>query len=176
MKKHAPLDHEHLELKNNLLELARGWWQTGDLEKRLASLIIYASFAEYLAEHLLNSLRYAVERASYSAYSAIVYLKPKEVTNRPPTMYDYINRLEGFEFPDKSNIIQLLKDISKPRNKLFHNFARIKPDEAIDKFLEDIQAGTEELINRVNTVEAALKAMTNQELTQPTSQDKKNEA
>lgn len=164
MAKKKALDHEHLEIKNNLLGSARAMWASNDFEKQLASLIIYASFAEYLAEHLLGSVKYAVENASYAQFGAVLYLNSNEKkSNKPLTMYDYINRLESYEFPDKVNIIPLLKSVGQARNKLFHDFARIKPEDAdkLDRYVKSIQEGTEELIDRVNMVEATIKALTN---------------
>lgn len=164
MTKKKILEHEHLEIKNNLLDSARAMWASNDFEKQLASLIIYASFAEYLAEHLLGSIKYAVENASYTQYGAILYLNSNDKkSNKPLTMYDYINRLESYEFPDKVNIIPLLKSVGQARNKLFHDFARIKPEDAdkLDQYVKSIQEGTEELIDRVNMVESTVKTLTN---------------
>ena len=164
MAKKKALEHEHLEIKNNLLGSARAMWASNDFEKQLASLIIYASFAEYLAEHLLGSIKYAVETASYSQFGAVLYLNSNErKSNKPLTMYDYINRLESYEFPDKVNIIPLLKSVGKARNKLFHDFARIKPEDAdkLDEYVKSIQEGTEDLIDRVNMVESTIKALIN---------------
>lgn len=163
MAKKKSLEHEYLNLKNDLLGSARTMWNSNDFEKQLASLIIYASFAEYLAEHLLLSVKYAVENASYSQYGGILFLNTEEKkTSKPLTMYDYINRLDNYEFPDKSNIVLLLKETAKARNKLFHDFARLAPDDAdkLGQYVNSIQSGTEELINRINTVEATIKTLT----------------
>ncbi len=159
MKK-VPFDHDNLDIKNNLLNLARQSWDSGDFEKKLASLIIFASFAEYLAEHLLDTVRYAVERASYQSYGAVIFLKADDTKAKPLNMSDYINRLSNFEFPDKKDTLKLMKTIATARNKLFHDFARITLEEAaiVDKYVEDIKEGTEELITKVNTIEGSIKA------------------
>jgi hypothetical protein len=157
-------------MKNDLLELARGMWNSNAFDKQLASLVIYASFAEYLAEHLLSSVKYAIEIASYAQFGAIIYLKSDdEKSPRPLAMYDYINRLETYEFPDKANIVPLLKSIGKARNQLFHNFARIKPEDGnkLDQYVKSIQEGTEDLIDRVNMVENTIKTLTNYQPVQP---------
>lgn len=177
MAKKKALEHEHLEIKNNLLGSARAMWASDDFEKQLASLIIYASFAEYLAEHLLESIKYAVENASYAQFGAVLYLNSNEKKSiKPLTMYGYINRLESYEFPDKVNIIPLLKSVGLARNKLFHDFARIKPEDAnkLDQYVKSIQEGTEELIDRINMVESTIKTLTSYNtLTQPATEEGK---
>lgn len=171
MVKKQPLEHENLDLKNNLLQSARTMWSSGDFEKQLASLIIYTSFAEYLAEFMLRSVRYAVERASYHTYGGIVHSLSEpsnsKSSQRPLNMSDYVSRLEGYSFPDKDNILPLLKNIAKARNDLFHNFARIKPSEGsrLDKYSSDIHDDTEDLIDRVNVVAESIRALTSIDMT-----------
>ena len=61
-----PFTHQDLELKNGLLQYGRDLKAKTGFENQLASAFIYASFAEYLGDNLLENLRYFVYKGSYN--------------------------------------------------------------------------------------------------------------
>lgn len=67
-----PFSHEELELKNALVEKARELKNKPEFESKLASAMIYASMTEYLAEHLLENLRFFAYRSTYIHYAGII--------------------------------------------------------------------------------------------------------
>ena len=108
--KFVPFIHKNLEIKNELIELARKL-REGDfkLENALASVVIYSNIAEYLAEHLLENLNYLVKESSYKYFSGFVYIASTYSTERNMTLGTYIHELRKFSFPDKENILAILE-------------------------------------------------------------------
>ena len=159
-----PFIHKNLEIKNELIELARKL-REGDfkLENALASVVIYSNIAEYLAEHLLENLNYLVKESSYKYFSGFVYIASTYSTERNMTLGTYIHELRKFSFPDKENILGHFRNICEARNRIFHNFARSDIEEIkkfIDNDLPGIQDECEELLKKMNIVYDGLQKLT----------------
>lgn len=156
-KKFKPFEHDDLELKNALIDYARGISSKTEVEAVLACAMIYASFAEYIAGHLLDNLRHLVYQTTYRDFAAIVYIDQRS-NKETRTMNKVARLLRDFEFPDKRAIIELIEEIARSRNNLFHNFALIdeKKSEVFDGDVKTIRESTEELFTKVNTVYAGL--------------------
>ena len=160
IKKFQPFFHENLDIKNELLQLARNA-KTGEkkLETDLASVLIYSNIAEYLAEHLLSTLNHFIHQVSYTNYAAILYVNSVFKSGRKMTLNQTVEEIEKFQFPDKENILKNLKNIAESRNRLFHNFAKSNLSEIQNLLATDlpiIQNECEEVITRINTVYAGL--------------------
>jgi len=155
--KFVPFAHEDLELKNYLIEYARTLSTKEDAEAQIACAVIYASFAEYMAGHLLDNLRYLVYQTTYRDYAGILYQDERD-DKKIRTMGQTINLLRAFGFPDKEDILRLLEQVSKSRNNLFHNFAKAdaKGFEVLDADIARIKEDTEEIFAKVNTIYAGL--------------------
>ncbi len=162
-KKFIPFTHDDLELKNQLVEYARQLAATDNAESQLACAVIYASFAEYIAKHVLETLRHIMYENTYNTFAGILFVDDRNQVNRkgkhkPMMMGDVIIRLEKYEFPDKSGIVAALKSITTSRNNLLHNFA-ISDQKGLERLDHDvavIKDETEDLFRRVNTVYAGL--------------------
>lgn len=149
-----PFVHDNLELKNELVELARNIIDDESLEKRLAAILIYWNIAEYLAENLLDNLNHIIRESSYKSFAWILFLQSASWDNNR-TLGQLIIEIKKFNFPDKDWIIDCLQKIVESRNKIFHNFA--KSDlETIEALLKNdlpvIWIECENLIVRINTI------------------------
>lgn len=154
-----PFVHENLDFKNALVDYSRKLRNESkdNFEAQLVSAVIYSSTAEYLAGFLLESLRHLVYEASYRQLGAIVFIDMRKLSTGTP-LNDLIKGLQLFEFPDKAEIIELLNSIKTSRNDLFHNFAK-KDKDSLNDIGENIiliQSKTEQLIQKVNTVNISL--------------------
>ena len=155
----VPFTHEELELKNALVEKARDLKNKKKLESQLASAMIYASIAEYLAEHLLENLRFFVYRSTYIDYAGIMYMDERNKGNgKGKTLGNTTALLEKYSFPDREEIISVLKDITSCRNNLFHNLAKTSANDfsKLYETIEKIQSDTEIFIEKINVVYAGL--------------------
>ncbi len=175
-KKFQPFTHENLDIKNELLQLARNARVQGQerkLENDLASVLIYSNIAEYLSENLLENLSHFVQQSTYKDFAGILYLENVCVPDKKRTLNQISEEINKFSFPDKENILACLKKIAESRNRIFHNFAK-SDIETIKKLIQTdlpiIQDECEDLITRINTIYVGL-----QKILSPTTQkdDKK---
>lgn len=143
--------HENLELKKQLLEIAR----SKRTNEPLASALIYASIAEYLAENLLENLRNLVYRASYEQFAGILFVDERADDSKK-TMGHIVRELSKYFFSDKDEVIRLLGRIAECRNNLFHNLAKITPADThgLDEALRVIPESVEELIYKIDVIYA----------------------
>ncbi len=155
--KFVPFIHENLELKNQLIEWARSLKNKLEPEAQLASVMIYANFTEYLAEHLLETMRYIIYQGSYNQFAGIVFIN-NDVDTKPVFMRDKLKELSKYEFPDKKQLLTMFTQINKKRNNLFHNLAKADQDQLseFDSDMQKIQEQTEELFAKINTIYAGL--------------------
>ncbi len=174
-KKFQPFTHENLEIKNELLQMARNARpSTGEdrkLENDLASVLIYSNIAEYLAENLLENLNHFVRESTYKDFAGILYVESVSSDNGNMTLGMTIRQIEKFNFPDKVKILACFRKITESRNRIFHNFAKSDIEtigELVNKDLPIIQDECEEVITRVNTIYVGLgKILKNQEQISP---------
>lgn len=156
-KQFKPFEHEDLQLKNYLIDYARTLASKGDLEAQLACAVIYASFAEYMAGHLLDNLRHLMYTTTYREFAAILFVDQRK-DSKVRTMNQVVSLLQGYEFPDKKEVIDLLQSINKSRNNLFHNFASTSGDQfnVFDDDIDNIKTKTEELFTKIGIIYAGL--------------------
>lgn len=156
-----PFIYEDLETKNNLIALARELKDKDGIENSLSSTMIYASLTEYLAQHLLQNLRYLTYRATYLRLNAIVFMDQRD-KEQVKGLGETISSLSEFEFPDKVDVINLLKKFNGARNHFFHQFMGINNNNSVqfDKDIRTIRECTEDLIDKFNTIYLGLHAQT----------------
>lgn len=163
-KKFQPFIHENLEIKNELIQLARNARvNERKLENDLASVLIYSNIAEYLAENLLETLNHFIYQNSYKDFAGILFVKS---VSRPGkmTLNQTVSEIEKFSFPDKENILACLRKIAEARNKIFHNFAKSDLNsikELLNTDLPIIQDECEAVIIKINTIYAGLNKILN---------------
>lgn len=171
-KKFIPLTHDHLSIKNELLQIARNIGTEENesfklsLQADLASVLIYSNIAEYLAENLLENLNHYIKNSTYKDFAGILFINHSSSDKNNMTLGTVTKELDKFEFPDKTNILKSFKKLSESRNKIFHNLAKSSTDEVIQllqKDLPDIKDEAEKLINSINTIYAGLQKILNQQ-------------
>lgn len=157
-----PFTHDDLEIKNELLNLARQSRMDNSekkLEYNLASVLIYSSIAEYLAENLLQNLTHFVKTSTYNNFAGILFIEKISKKENKMTLGELIIEIDKFSFPDKKEIMDCFNKVCNARNRLFHDFAKSNLDaivEMISKDLPIIQDKCEELINKINTIYTGL--------------------
>lgn len=157
-----PFTHANIEIKNELLALARkakSLGQQAEVENYLASVLIYSSLAEYLAENLLTNLTHFIRTSSYNSFGGILFVE--KITSREGKLNlgTLITELKKFNFPDKENILDCFEKICIARNRLFHDLAKSDTESLTNMFskdLPDIQNRCEEVISRINTIYGGL--------------------
>lgn len=159
-KKINPLSHEDLALKQWMLKFARDLAEKDGFENGLAGAMIYSSFSEYLAENLLENLKYFVYKGTYDQYAGILFIDETKSGKSKKTLGQNITELERFNFPDKEGILKCLRNITEARNNMLHQFARTDIEGLKKIVLQDvstIRQETEELVQKIDTVYAGLK-------------------
>jgi hypothetical protein len=73
-----PFVHEELEVKQNFLNIARGFADNQNAEKQLAAALVYANLADYLGTHLYESLKLACHNATRTFFNGVIVLNIKE--------------------------------------------------------------------------------------------------
>jgi hypothetical protein len=157
-KKFQPFVHDNLEIKNELLQLARKAKESSSIENDLASVLIYSNIAEYLAENLLDTLNHFIYTNSYNGFGGILFVESVSRSGKK-TLNQTVEELSKFNFPDKVGILDCFRKIAESRNRIFHNFAKSDIDsikELLEKDLPIIQEECEEVINKINTIYAGL--------------------
>ena len=157
-KKFQPFIHENLQIKNELLEMARkarNATSEKKLEDALASILIYSNIAEYLAEYLFQHLNYFVKESTYKDFAGILYIENVLSNNSNVTLGGYIKEIQKFHFPDKEKILECFQKVCKSRNRIFHNFAKCDIESLTELVAQDlpiIQDECEELIIKINII------------------------
>lgn len=159
-KDFVPLAHEDLDTKNSLLNLARELGKKEGIENIISSVMIYAGMTEYLAQHLLSSLRYFVYQVTYGGSGAVAFLDQRDKRQKRG-LGETIDALGNFEFPDKSEIIDLLKKFNKSRTHFFHELIAVNNENWMDyqEDINNITQLTEEFINKLNVVYKGLETV-----------------
>lgn len=151
----TPFIHANIELKKVLLDHARQLASQDGMEAPIAAAVIYASFAEYLTEFLLENVRLMCSEASLRSFDGVIYSKKKpEQTKKEKTFGEIIGLLRRYKFPGDDEILARCKKISDARNNLFHNFAKVSQEDlqGLDNDIAIIRPATEELIGLVDIV------------------------
>lgn len=159
-KKIKPFTHDNLELKQGFLKYARDLKGKQGFENGLAAAVIYASFAEYIAENLLENLRHLIFTSSFNQYAGIVYKTSQDKKQKRRTLGESIHELESYSFPDRDGIIGCLKKINKARNEIFHELASSDQKVAERLLTENVfitWEETEELVNKIDMIYEGLR-------------------
>lgn len=153
----VPFTHDELELKNALVQMARNLKNRDEFESKLASAMIYASVAEYLASHLLENLRYFSYKSMYVNYAGILFIDERS-DQKPKTLGNIKSLLEKYQFPDRDEVVGTIQEISECRNDLFHNLARTSTNDfhRLEEEIKIIQDQTEIFIEKINVVYSGL--------------------
>lgn len=149
--------HENIEIKKQLLGAARSLKKDEGVGDLFAGALIYASLAEYLAENLLENLRQLMYQTTYVQYAGIVFIDER-YDDRKKTLGQTICELEKYFFPDKEEIMEILREITDARNNVFHNLGKMHESE-MPKVGADIRLITdqaEELIKKIDVIYAGL--------------------
>lgn len=164
-EKFVPFQHEHLNIKQELLQMARNIKtpeqeaNTTSIQIDLSSVLIYSNMTEYLAENLLESLNYHIKKSTYKEFAGILYINSTYSEESNMTLGTLIKELNKFSFPDKENILKAFKKISESRNRIFHNLAKSDLEEIgklIKEDLPTIKEQTEKLIEKIDIIYAGL--------------------
>lgn len=173
-KNFRPLTHQDLELKQQILVFARDLAKKQGFENGLASAMIYSSFAEYISENLLESLKYFIYQGSYNQYAGIIFINETNAGKSKKTIGQNIGELERYNFPDKEGILDCLRKITQARNNMLHQFAKSNVEGLNKIILQDvliIQQETETLVQKIDTVYAGLQKILNPNIMNPVSQN-----
>lgn len=149
----VPFFHEEIEVKQKFLEIARDFSSSEDIEKELAAALLYTNMSEYLAFHLLESLKQIIFSGSKSFWNGSVYLDARDSSERL-TIGQIAAELKNYGFPSKELILPLLKRIAKNRNKIMHRMLRTPSDklDEIDEAIRELVADSEQLINYIDDI------------------------
>ena len=120
--------HEDFEIKKKLIDVARQLRQKKAIAEQLSSALIYASFAEYVGEHVLENCRHLAYNATMQFYGGIIGFDERGRDQNKPLGH-IICQLEKYDFPLKREIVDLLGEIADSRNNLFHNLAKAKQED-----------------------------------------------
>lgn len=159
-----PLTHEDLEYKGFILRFAREISKKEGFENGLAAAMIYSSFAEYIAENLLENLKYFVYRGTYNQYAGIIFVDERKIKKGKKTIGQNIGELEKFNFPDKEGVLSCLRKIAEARNNMLHQFAKADFDGFKKIILQDVFAinrETEELVQKIDVIYSGLQKILN---------------
>lgn len=160
-KKFTPFTHDDLELKKELINYARGLAHKSGFENGLASALIYSSFAEYLAEHLLKNLKHFAYQGTYSLYAGVIFIDERDEGKKPKkaTLGQNIGDLRRFHFPDKDALLNCFNKIAEARNNIIHKFAK-EDLQGLQKLIlsdiEIIKTETEEVLSKIDIIYAGL--------------------
>lgn len=158
IQRFQPFTHDNLDLKNELVGLARNLKTKSDSESHLVAVFIYISITEYLATHLLENLRHFVYKGNYYQYAGILLIDERG-DRKIRTLGQVIVELRKYDFPDKREILATLENISNLRNNIFHNLAKVDSSELTKMLTSDlpqIENLTEDLIEKINVLYAGL--------------------
>ncbi len=167
----TPFFHEELEVKQKFLEIARKFNQSDEIEQQLAATMLYANMAEYLAYHLLESLKQVVFSGSKAFWNGTVYFDDRESSEKL-TIGQIANELKKYGFPSKDLIVPLLSAIAKNRNTIMHRMLRVPSDQMsqIDNAIAELAKDCEQLIDCIDDIYRGLPPKNITESLIPTSQ------
>lgn len=114
----------------------------------LASAMIYAGLAEYIASKMINFVEVKINRLCWSTRKDLFIDLTKTIVSKRPTNLEYsIQRLQKYVFPLSDKIIRLLNKIKKDRNDLFHKLVSDDSSpETLGRLITNIQNDVEKLL------------------------------
>jgi hypothetical protein len=150
--------HENIELKQQLLQLARdSYAKTDSVENELAAALLYMNLADYLAEYLVFSLQELAKEAMSKYYLGIVTMKPAKI-DAGFNIRHSLKQIKLFSFPQREEILFELSEINKARNKIAHEMFKVEGERVaeIDEAVKTLVLHTEELVNIVDEISVGL--------------------
>lgn len=154
-----PFKHKGIEYKQNLVAWANELRnkENPEAEDLLAAALILSSVCEYAAKHLLESLKHLFYSSTYRDFAALVYLDLRDTSDKK-TINQSADDLENYGFPDKEEIIDLMRKVATSRNILMHILAETEPDDLgeLDIALQELMQNASELIDKIDVVYAGL--------------------
>jgi hypothetical protein len=150
----TPFFHEEIEVKKKFLELAREFKNSDELEKELASAMLYANMSEYLAYNLIESLKQSIYSGSKAFWNGSIYVNLSGNKDNRMTIGQIAVELRKFGFPSKEIIIPLLDRIAQNRNTIMHKMLRTPAGrlEEIDQSIRELAEDTEELVIAIDDI------------------------
>jgi hypothetical protein len=164
-----PFVHEELEVKQNFLNVARGFAQSQDAEKQFAAALLYANLADYLGAHLLESLKLTAQNATRTFLNGAIVVSLKDSSNKPLGVI--IQELEQFIFPSKELILPLLKKVKGSRDKIMHQLLKTPSAQLgdIDQAFNDLIQDAEQLVIFIDDIYRSLPPKTILESVSPSN-------
>jgi hypothetical protein len=148
-----PFEHKNVDYINRSLELARQQRQSGSIEAFMASAVIYANLAEYLARNLLENLQQMFYLLSYKSFNGIYFIKNKSAKKNPKMLGQIADSLSIYEFPDCSAFIELIRKFSEARAILFHKLLTEEGDtKEFDEKIGELHSMAEEILDKYNSI------------------------
>lgn len=182
LQDYIPFEHDNIDYVNGLINFAREQKNKGTPESILASAVIYTNLVEYLSTHLIKNIRHIIYLISYFQLRGVLFVKSEYKTKVPKTLGAIKSELEYYEFPDKSELLNLIEKFSKARNNLFHKLLDKRTQEEINKLdvdLLEMQSTAEEVLQKYNVITAGITTIWQQITSTPTpieqKQDNKDE-
>lgn len=150
-----PFQHQDLDVKNELIALARDFRSKDikeDIAPHLAAALLYANLADYLAANLLCGLQEISEEATREYLNGRIVIRQARKLDMP--LEKTIKGLKEFEFPSRDKVLELLADIRKNRNKVAHEIFKTPGEQlpVVGQAVTSICEKTEELVDVVNAI------------------------
>lgn len=148
-----PFSHDNLDIKNNLISIARSQ-NSSTVEGALSSVLIYTNLVDYIARHLLENLLKMISINSFNSFGGVFYLEGDQLKTEIP-LGGLCQQLSWLEFPNKKDFIKILKDFNKFRIKIVHSLMKLEPGEnleQIDKDIESIRVIAEDILQKYSVI------------------------
>ncbi|NTW61116.1 hypothetical protein HGB24_00275 [Candidatus Saccharibacteria bacterium] len=153
-----PFAHDELVIKQHLIGQARTFYQemkkneSGSLDKELAAALLFMNVADYLAEYVVTGLTEMTKIAVNKYYLGIVTVTPKQRDSF--NIGNSIHVLDGYDFPQKTELMKELKEINTARKKIAHEMLKTRSDklQEIDYSVHSLVDHTEKLIIIVDDI------------------------
>lgn len=124
---YKPFFHDNFDIKKSVLDIAR----TQDITTVpgvLTSVLINVNAVDYVAGHLYKHFQIMQSLITFNELNSVVYANC-DVMRYNLTLGELIKKLEVYEFPEKSDFIQGLKEFNNLRNKYIHNLLSLSKKE-----------------------------------------------
>lgn len=147
---YIPFLHDNFEFKKNVIDLARK--QTDTFEGIHTATLIYVNAVDYIAQHLLENLISITYLITTNESNGVVFFNEEKIKGLP--LGKTIRELEKYEFPDKKDFMQGLKEFVEIRNRLVHNLLSLTTEQ-VSKINDDftkIKELSEGLLNKYDSL------------------------
>jgi hypothetical protein len=159
-----PFQHKNLQIKRELLNLARKYDSKASKETdgelilayKLASALLFMNHADYLAQYIALSIRQLADDSIDTYFHGSISVT-KEL-HKDMTIGESQKLLQKYEFSSKKELIDILGHIKSSRNQVAHTILKTDPSEIdkIDKALADLIDYTEKLIVLIDKIQLGM--------------------